>query len=164
MPPIRRGHRPTSGHSFGTDLLGIVCALTLRGCSIQCSGVHRSLGVHVSAVLSTSLDDWEPAMVEHMANHGNAVVNATYEANIPSNYSKPTPNTDRCVDSRGCIFTLNCETASIATSTFIPSTFGAASRRTPRTTAMIAATTRTPSRAPRACFSCCFFLVLTLSF
>ena len=31
---------------------------------LECSGIHRSLGVHVSKVRSLTLDDWEPEIIK----------------------------------------------------------------------------------------------------
>ncbi|XP_033330197.2 centaurin beta 1A [Megalopta genalis] len=47
---------------------------------IECSGVHRSLGVHYSKVRSLTLDDWVPEVLKVMAELGNTVVNNVYEA------------------------------------------------------------------------------------
>ncbi|XP_012536089.1 arf-GAP with coiled-coil, ANK repeat and PH domain-containing protein 2 isoform X1 [Monomorium pharaonis] len=59
---------------------------------IECSGVHRSLGVHYSKVRSLTLDDWEPEILKVMAELGNSVVNSIYEAlPIPSDITKATP-------------------------------------------------------------------------
>jgi len=45
---------------------------------ITCSGVHRSMGVHVSKVRSLTLDQWEPEVLKMMAKIGNNVVNEIY--------------------------------------------------------------------------------------
>ncbi|XP_066259170.1 arf-GAP with coiled-coil, ANK repeat and PH domain-containing protein 2 [Euwallacea similis] len=50
---------------------------------IECSGVHRSLGVHYSKVRSLKLDDWEPEVIKVIAELGNSVVNKIYEYNVP---------------------------------------------------------------------------------
>ncbi|XP_057696354.1 arf-GAP with coiled-coil, ANK repeat and PH domain-containing protein 2-like isoform X2 [Corythoichthys intestinalis] len=47
---------------------------------IQCSGIHRSLGVHFSKVRSLTLDSWEPELLKLMCELGNGVINLIYEA------------------------------------------------------------------------------------
>ncbi|KAM9732781.1 arf-GAP with coiled-coil, ANK repeat and PH domain-containing protein 2 [Menidia menidia] len=47
---------------------------------IQCSGIHRSLGVHVSKVRSLTLDSWEPEQLKLLSILGNDVINGIYEA------------------------------------------------------------------------------------
>ncbi|CAI5685213.1 arf-GAP with coiled-coil, ANK repeat and PH domain-containing protein 2 isoform X5 [Oreochromis aureus] len=47
---------------------------------IQCSGIHRSLGVHFSKVRSLTLDTWEPELLKLMCELGNKVINQIYEA------------------------------------------------------------------------------------
>ncbi|KAL6560532.1 putative ADP-ribosylation factor GTPase-activating protein agd11 [Orobanche gracilis] len=60
---------------------------------IKCSGVHRSLGVHISKVLSVKLDEWTHDQVDALIEMGgNTAVNLKYEAHIPDNYRKPKPD------------------------------------------------------------------------
>jgi len=57
---------------------------------IKCSGAHRSLGVHISKVVSVKLDEWTDEQVDLLADSGgNAAVNMRYEAFMPENFTKP---------------------------------------------------------------------------
>ncbi|XP_001370205.2 arf-GAP with coiled-coil, ANK repeat and PH domain-containing protein 1 isoform X1 [Monodelphis domestica] len=63
---------------------------------IQCSGIHRSLGVHFSKVRSLTLDSWEPELVKLMCELGNVVINQIYEARIQDmSVKKPGPTCSR---------------------------------------------------------------------
>jgi len=57
---------------------------------LNCSGVHRSLGVHISKVRSLTLDHWDPELVMYMQQLGNSKVNALYEVNLLEGLEKPT--------------------------------------------------------------------------
>ncbi|KAL4290660.1 hypothetical protein GQ457_14G018640 [Hibiscus cannabinus] len=60
---------------------------------IKCSGVHRSLGVHISKVFSVKLDEWTDDQVDSLENlGGNNLANKKYEAYLPDNITKPTPD------------------------------------------------------------------------
>ncbi|CAH9081411.1 unnamed protein product [Cuscuta epithymum] len=50
---------------------------------MQCSGIHRSLGVHISKVRSTTLDTWLPEQVAFMQCMGNEKANSYWEALLP---------------------------------------------------------------------------------
>lgn len=66
---------------------------------IKCSGVHRSLGVHISKVLSIKLDEWTDEQVNNFIDlGGNTTANNKYEASIPEEYEKPKP--DASIDER----------------------------------------------------------------
>ncbi|GJJ72206.1 Arf-GAP with coiled-coil, ANK repeat and PH domain-containing protein [Entomortierella parvispora] len=49
---------------------------------IECSGIHRSLGVHVSKVRSLNLDKWDTEAVGLMLKLGNEKTNRIFEAKI----------------------------------------------------------------------------------
>lgn len=55
----------------------------------QCAGVHRSLGVNISFVLSCSLDDWTHEQVDNMEKLGNEHVNRTLEFCVPKTIEAP---------------------------------------------------------------------------
>uniref|UniRef100_A0A670YXL6 Arf-GAP with coiled-coil, ANK repeat and PH domain-containing protein n=1 Tax=Pseudonaja textilis TaxID=8673 RepID=A0A670YXL6_PSETE len=63
---------------------------------IECSGIHRSLGVHFSKVRSLTLDAWEPELVKLMTVLGNQVINQIYEARVEEmNMKRPQPGSPR---------------------------------------------------------------------
>ncbi|XP_058071603.1 ADP-ribosylation factor GTPase-activating protein AGD12-like isoform X2 [Magnolia sinica] len=60
---------------------------------LKCSSVHRSLGPHISKVLSVTLDEWSEDEIESIIDvGGNSAANAIYEASLPDGFSKPGPN------------------------------------------------------------------------
>jgi hypothetical protein len=62
---------------------------------LACSGVHRSMGVHISFVKSISLDKWDPKFVANMKAGGNARANAYFEATMPAGYPRPSMDRQR---------------------------------------------------------------------
>ena len=56
---------------------------------LECSGIHRNLGTHISKVRSTTLDKWNKAWVQNMRSVGNRKVNAYYEARLPAGFRHP---------------------------------------------------------------------------
>ncbi|KAG7395284.1 SPARC- modular calcium-binding protein 2 [Phytophthora boehmeriae] len=57
---------------------------------IACSGIHRSLGVHLTFVRSVNLDSWTTEQVQQMQRWGNGRAKAYYEATVPRDYRIPT--------------------------------------------------------------------------
>lgn len=53
---------------------------------MRCSGIHRSLGVHISKVRSTTLDTWLPEQVAFMQVMGNQKSNNYFEADLPPTF------------------------------------------------------------------------------
>ncbi|CAJ1066244.1 BAR_ACAPs and ArfGap_ACAP domain-containing protein isoform X2 [Xyrichtys novacula] len=63
---------------------------------IECSGIHRSLGVHLSKVRSLTLDSWEAEQVKLLCVLGNHVMNQIYEAECSEQgRAKPRANSPR---------------------------------------------------------------------
>ncbi|XP_062260433.1 arf-GAP with GTPase, ANK repeat and PH domain-containing protein 3 isoform X1 [Platichthys flesus] len=55
---------------------------------IECSGIHRNLGTHLSRVRSLDLDDWPVELSMVMTAIGNAMANSVWEGALEG-YSKP---------------------------------------------------------------------------
>ncbi|XP_056589478.1 arf-GAP with coiled-coil, ANK repeat and PH domain-containing protein 3 isoform X2 [Triplophysa dalaica] len=63
---------------------------------IECSGIHRSLGVHCSKVRSLTLDSWEPELLKLMCELGNSIINHIYEGSCEEQgLKKPGPSSSR---------------------------------------------------------------------
>jgi len=57
----------------------------------ECSGIHRSLGTHISFVRSCVLDGWTPDQAKLMKRVGNKNANDYWEGNLPKDYPRPSP-------------------------------------------------------------------------
>lgn len=62
---------------------------------IDCSGVHRKLGVKVSKVRSFELDQWSDAALRFLQRSGNQRANAYWEARYDSSVPRPTADSER---------------------------------------------------------------------
>lgn len=58
---------------------------------IRCSGMHRSLGVHISKVRSVDLDDWNDDQIRAAREWGNERVNRIYEGRGIGRGERPRP-------------------------------------------------------------------------
>ncbi|KAG2432053.1 hypothetical protein HYH02_013123 [Chlamydomonas schloesseri] len=72
----------TRNPTWASVNLGVFVCLT-------CSGIHRSLGVHISQVRSCNLDTWLPKQVEFCRIMGNVKGNKYWEARLPKDFRRP---------------------------------------------------------------------------
>ncbi|KAI1899776.1 hypothetical protein AGOR_G00065230 [Albula goreensis] len=61
---------------------------------IECSGIHRNLGTHLSRVRSLDLDEWPLELIKVMSSIGNELANSVWEANAQGRI-KPAPDSSR---------------------------------------------------------------------
>uniref|UniRef100_A0A3B4Y2S0 Arf-GAP with GTPase, ANK repeat and PH domain-containing protein 1 n=1 Tax=Seriola lalandi dorsalis TaxID=1841481 RepID=A0A3B4Y2S0_SERLL len=61
---------------------------------IECSGIHRNLGTHLSRVRSLDLDEWPLELIRVMSAIGNELANSVWEANAQGRL-KPGPDASR---------------------------------------------------------------------
>ncbi|KAM4864803.1 arf-GAP with SH3 domain, ANK repeat and PH domain-containing protein 1 isoform 6-T8 [Thomomys bottae] len=64
---------------------------------IECSGIHREMGVHISRIQSLELDKLGTSELLLAKNVGNNSFNDIMEANLPSPSPKPTPSSDMTI-------------------------------------------------------------------
>uniref|UniRef100_A0AAZ3P3X2 ArfGAP with SH3 domain, ankyrin repeat and PH domain 1b n=1 Tax=Oncorhynchus tshawytscha TaxID=74940 RepID=A0AAZ3P3X2_ONCTS len=64
---------------------------------IECSGIHREMGVHISRIQSMELDKLGSSELLLAKNIGNSSFNGIMEGNIPCPSPKPTPSSDMTV-------------------------------------------------------------------
>ncbi|XP_071379785.1 arf-GAP with GTPase, ANK repeat and PH domain-containing protein 3, partial [Centroberyx affinis] len=64
---------------------------------IECSGIHRNLGTHLSRVRSLDLDDWPVELSMVMTAIGNAMANSVWEGALEG-YTKPGTDSTRYPD------------------------------------------------------------------
>ncbi|KAH8080612.1 Arf GTPase activating protein, partial [Filobasidium floriforme] len=56
---------------------------------IRCSGIHRSMGTHISKVKSIDLDIWQPEQMDSMKKWGNKRANLYWEAHLKPGHHPP---------------------------------------------------------------------------
>ncbi|XP_077471072.1 arfGAP with GTPase domain, ankyrin repeat and PH domain 3 isoform X3 [Stigmatopora argus] len=61
---------------------------------IECSGIHRNLGTHLSRVRSLDLDDWPVELSMVMTAIGNSMANSIWEGSLEG-YTKPASDSNR---------------------------------------------------------------------
>ncbi|XP_066564607.1 arf-GAP with GTPase, ANK repeat and PH domain-containing protein 2 isoform X2 [Amia ocellicauda] len=61
---------------------------------IECSGIHRNLGTHLSRVRSLDLDDWPRELTLVLTAIGNSLANSIWESSTQGR-TKPTPDASR---------------------------------------------------------------------
>ncbi|XP_057245886.1 arf-GAP with GTPase, ANK repeat and PH domain-containing protein 1 isoform X3 [Malurus melanocephalus] len=61
---------------------------------IECSGIHRNLGTHLSRVRSLDLDDWPIELIKVMSAIGNELANSVWEENSQG-HMKPSSDSTR---------------------------------------------------------------------
>jgi len=67
---------------------------------IRCSGVHRSMGTHISKVKSVDLDTWTPEQIENMKKWGNYKANLYWEATLTERDKFQENNFERWIRSK----------------------------------------------------------------
>ena len=80
---------------------------------LECSGLHRQMGTHISKVRSLKLDAkcWVGALLAHMCSIGNTAFNAVWEANLPPDAIQPQYYPENNAVSEGAV--LQCARGSV---------------------------------------------------
>jgi len=88
-------------HSFCADCSAADPKWVSTNCGVflclECSGIHRSLGVHISKMRSVGLDKWEVETMQEMILTTEKLGNKVWEGSVPPDWKskKPLPNSSR---------------------------------------------------------------------
>ena len=64
---------------------------------IECSGIHRQLGTHISKVRSLTLDSLDKETQQLLFYLGNHLAKSVFEHSVPPQFKPPLPDSDRFV-------------------------------------------------------------------
>ncbi|TCD60794.1 hypothetical protein EIP91_009507 [Steccherinum ochraceum] len=67
---------------------------------IRCSGIHRSMGTHISRVKSVDLDVWTPEQMASVQKWGNRLANLYWEAHLKPGHVPPEHKMDSFIRSK----------------------------------------------------------------
>jgi len=67
---------------------------------IRCSGIHRSMGTHISKVKSVDLDSWTPDQMASVQKWGNRLANLYWEAHLKPGHIPPEHKMDSFIRSK----------------------------------------------------------------
>ncbi|KAJ4485338.1 hypothetical protein J3R30DRAFT_3654838 [Lentinula aciculospora] len=67
---------------------------------IRCSGIHRSMGTHISKVKSVDLDVWTPEQMQSIQKWGNRLANLYWEAHLKQGHIPPDHKIDSFIRSK----------------------------------------------------------------
>ncbi|KAJ3761203.1 hypothetical protein EV360DRAFT_38316 [Lentinula raphanica] len=67
---------------------------------IRCSGIHRSMGTHISKVKSVDLDVWTPEQMQSIQKWGNRLANLYWEAHLKQGHIPPDHKMDSFIRSK----------------------------------------------------------------
>ncbi|KAK7688121.1 hypothetical protein QCA50_008491 [Cerrena zonata] len=67
---------------------------------IRCSGIHRSMGTHISKVKSVDLDVWTPEQMASITKWGNRLANLYWEAHLRAGHVPPDHKMDSFIRSK----------------------------------------------------------------
>ncbi|MBN3307281.1 AGAP1 protein, partial [Amia calva] len=70
---------------------------------IECSGIHRNLGTHLSRVRSLDLDEWPLELIKVLSSIGNDLANSVWEGGAQGRMKPAPDSTSQCVEVSRCV-------------------------------------------------------------
>jgi hypothetical protein len=101
LPVPRNCTRSCSLTRVSVDTSWVSINLGIVMC-IECSGIHRNLGAHITRVRSPSLDEIPPEAQRVLLQIGNILAAKVWEARVPSSVERPTAQSLRAAKEAWC--------------------------------------------------------------